>query len=409
MRSDLVDVKEFESWLKKQDRETCKKIATRAALRVFPVAAHYPKNNLALLTARALLISGVAATTPTLKIISAIDAARAAAFAAADAALAARAAALAARAALAVGDTAYAAVDAASAAADAARAAVDAASAADAAARAARAADTAYADTEIPSEQLFQTPLWHGKPPPDWKLSGENLLGTSAFAFWEEWYQGFLDGKPMDWDLQREVALIPDEDWKKGAEHIARLIEEIRARFGAQSARPYQPTPQERENVTARVSMNREALALSIAGVLEQIAAFREQVRGINDLEPDYREDLLAFLDKLKDRLDALMGQLPGEGEEISEDKANGLVRWWREFTPLVGKEARAYVAPGNIAKATVPSGIILSCAGIGSMVGGPFGAGAGAFIGKLITGQVKPGKAVDDFMSSQDSPPDAG
>ncbi len=31
--------------------------------------------------------------------------------------------------------------------------------------------------------------------------------------------------------LQREVALIPDEDWEKGAVHIARVIEEIRARF----------------------------------------------------------------------------------------------------------------------------------------------------------------------------------
>jgi hypothetical protein len=29
-----------------------------------------------------------------------------------------------------------------------------------------------------------------------------------------------LEGRPLDWDLQREVALIPDEDWEKGPEHI---------------------------------------------------------------------------------------------------------------------------------------------------------------------------------------------
>ena len=51
------------------------------------------------------------------------------------------------------------------------------------------------------------------------------------WSFWREWYQGFLDGKPMDWELQRRVAMIPDEDWEKGPEHIARMIEEIRARF----------------------------------------------------------------------------------------------------------------------------------------------------------------------------------
>lgn len=49
----------------------------------------------------------------------------------------------------------------------------------------------------------------------------------TKWSFWREWYQGFLDGKPLDWDLQREVALIPDEDWDKGPAHIASLIDQI--------------------------------------------------------------------------------------------------------------------------------------------------------------------------------------
>ena len=32
--------------------------------------------------------------------------------------------------------------------------------------------------------------------------------GQSSWSFWHEWYQGFLDGKPLDWELQRRVALI---------------------------------------------------------------------------------------------------------------------------------------------------------------------------------------------------------
>ena len=51
------------------------------------------------------------------------------------------------------------------------------------------------------------------------------------WSFWREWYQGFLDGKPLDWELQRRVALIPDEDWEKGPEHIAGIIEKIRLEF----------------------------------------------------------------------------------------------------------------------------------------------------------------------------------
>ena len=57
-------------------------------------------------------------------------------------------------------------------------------------------------------------------------------IGTHDYwSFWRDWYQGFLDGKPLDWGLQRRVATIPDADWALGPEHIAKLIEEIRARF----------------------------------------------------------------------------------------------------------------------------------------------------------------------------------
>jgi hypothetical protein len=50
-------------------------------------------------------------------------------------------------------------------------------------------------------------------------------------AFWREWYQGFLDGKPLDWELQRHVAQIDDAIWEAGPEAVADEIEKIRARF----------------------------------------------------------------------------------------------------------------------------------------------------------------------------------
>ncbi|GEM_PF-6057326 len=58
------------------------------------------------------------------------------------------------------------------------------------------------------------------------------LSSFPVMSFWREWYQGFLDGEPMDWELQRRVALIEDVDWDQGAGHIAGVIEEIRARYG---------------------------------------------------------------------------------------------------------------------------------------------------------------------------------
>ena len=82
---------------------------------------------------------------------------------------------------------------------------------------------------------VYDRPLW---PEPASNITEWNeqlvaffLARKSEFGFWHAWYQGFLDGKPLDWDLQRRVALIPDDDWAKGPEHIAKCIAEIRARF----------------------------------------------------------------------------------------------------------------------------------------------------------------------------------
>lgn len=80
-------------------------------------------------------------------------------------------------------------------------------------------------------------------PLPSWAISENNsfveefyshFLPAAHWSFWREWYQGFLDGKPLDWELQRRVALIPDEDWEQGPEHIARKIEEIKAEYLAE-------------------------------------------------------------------------------------------------------------------------------------------------------------------------------
>ena len=56
-------------------------------------------------------------------------------------------------------------------------------------------------------------------------------MGIECWSFWREWYQGFLDGKPLDWELQRRVALIDDAIWEAGPEAVADEIERIRAGY----------------------------------------------------------------------------------------------------------------------------------------------------------------------------------
>lgn len=85
-------------------------------------------------------------------------------------------------------------------------------------------------------EKLFETDLWHGKMSPGamtgvWNSVAPRMEGdNSPWSFWRRWYQGFLDGQPLDWGLQTEIALLPNADWKQGAAHIAEKIREIEAR-----------------------------------------------------------------------------------------------------------------------------------------------------------------------------------
>lgn len=56
-------------------------------------------------------------------------------------------------------------------------------------------------------------------------------MATPDFWFWVDWYWSYLQGKPVDWDLQEAVALIPVEDWNAGPERVAERIREIEFDF----------------------------------------------------------------------------------------------------------------------------------------------------------------------------------
>jgi len=61
-------------------------------------------------------------------------------------------------------------------------------------------------------------------------LAGQ-IRSAHHYRFWREWYQGFLDGEPLDWELQRRVALIDEAIWEIGPEVVAQEIEKIRTKF----------------------------------------------------------------------------------------------------------------------------------------------------------------------------------
>jgi len=68
-----------------------------------------------------------------------------------------------------------------------------------------------------------------------WQSTIGNRVRQEPWLFWRDWYQGFLDGKPLDWELQRRVALIDDPIWEAGPEAVAKQIEHIQAQMLAEN------------------------------------------------------------------------------------------------------------------------------------------------------------------------------
>ncbi len=82
----------------------------------------------------------------------------------------------------------------------------------------------------ISPSPLWTVPLLHFSADQKIPLPNDHEL-KSRLSFWLEWYQGFLDGKLVDWELQRRVALIDDAIWDAGPEAVAAEIERIRGRY----------------------------------------------------------------------------------------------------------------------------------------------------------------------------------
>ncbi len=105
------------------------------------------------------------------------------------------------------------------------------------AAYSAHSADTKEAEK---SDDMFKLTLWRTVAMPNGLVRNLETLRTfwkstpEVWGFWERWYDGYLNGCPIDWDVQRAIATLPEQDWEKGPEWIAGKIAEIEARIALQ-------------------------------------------------------------------------------------------------------------------------------------------------------------------------------
>lgn len=90
-------------------------------------------------------------------------------------------------------------------------------------------------------ETLYNLTLWQeGGPVPAILFSDisdfieNNYSLDEHWSYWVDWYFSFAQGKPLEWNLQRRVALIDDAIWNAGPKAVAAEIERIKAKWLAE-------------------------------------------------------------------------------------------------------------------------------------------------------------------------------
>ena len=85
-----------------------------------------------------------------------------------------------------------------------------------------------YADCNLAAAEMPSTPIIL---PPAPEGMRDQLAASDAWAFWRAWHAEALRGTPLPWELQAEIARLPQDVWDAGPTVVAARIARIFARM----------------------------------------------------------------------------------------------------------------------------------------------------------------------------------
>ena len=194
------------------------------------------------------------------------------------------------------------------------------------------------------------------------------------------------DGKPLDRELQKRVALIPPEEWERNdPAHIAKLIREIEEDWQAEQSAPSLSAPQasapDTQTVKAHLRSNAPTLALQLHALRDLAEAEAKRLRESNaiDLDPDTRDELIRAFGQLIQAAEKISALLLA-GNDLTDAEAEEIAGWGTvllEEAKHWNREAKKFVAR-KPADPTVVTGCRVALA---ALIAGPLALmGAPAF-----------------------------
>ena len=138
-------------------------------------------------------------------------------------------------------------------------------------------------------------PLWVDRIEPVWSTREWSDIKNHFAKYpeehwhvWTEWWEDRRDGKPYNIEMEREIVLIPDEDWQRGPAHVNPMIAEIRAQYAAQDVPADNPVAPrfvtDRGRIVPRIDMPEEPPSDDQADLYD---ALREQTVELRGLCPE--------------------------------------------------------------------------------------------------------------------------
>lgn len=210
-------------------------------------------------------------------------------------------------------------------------------------------------DAEKTPQEVFETPLWSSTNPS--REFGQSILESDPlFDFFRRWYDGMVTGTPLDWELQRRVALIDPEIWESGdAQAVAEQIARVEAEWLAQQSAAEPRAPEyEPDNVVHLFTYPR-SVAASVSNtsttIVQNFALFQQETKDWLNHTPVFLaplEAIPATLDRIEQvlakghsaeteqelreqigRLNAKVAQLEQEVARLTDDKESQKKPWF--------------------------------------------------------------------------------
>lgn len=229
----------------------------------------------------------------------------------------------------------------------------------------------------------------------------------NTYAFWLRWYDAALEGRSLNPELERDIALIPDADWEKGAEHIAGLIAGLERKYADEDRDPIDRAlthlPPANQNQRASFAQAVTAHQQELPATLEAILGFcgmeisRLQGRNRPYATPEDEAEAqrqIRVLTTIYATLERLKAEIPEAGAltEANIEKGEKLTRVFvRHFKDWPHKNA------DDLVDSTCRAALVGLTATLAPMIGVPVniavGAGVVLFGGKKIADGLKSAK----------------